>query len=37
MGLVIFLSVVGFVALCVGVWGMVQLHNNKRDTKLGNV
>ena len=31
MGLIIFLSVVGFIALCIGVWGAVQLHN---DTKL---
>lgn len=27
MGLIIFFSAVGLIALCVGIWGLVKLHN----------
>lgn len=27
MGLVIFIGATGFVALCVGIWAYIQLHN----------
>nr|DAQ73503.1 MAG TPA: Methyl-accepting chemotaxis protein II chemotaxis, Aspartate receptor, Aspartate-binding.57A [Caudoviricetes sp.]DAV40921.1 MAG TPA: Methyl-accepting chemotaxis protein II chemotaxis, Aspartate receptor, Aspartate-binding.57A [Caudoviricetes sp.] len=30
MGLIVFLSIVGIIALCIGVWGMVQLHNETK-------
>ena len=30
MGLIIFLSVVGVIALCIGVWGAVQLHHEAK-------
>lgn len=35
MGLLIFLSVVGAVAACVGVWGVIQLRNEDRHTDDG--
>lgn len=31
MGLIIFLSVVGFIALCVGIWGGIQLYNETKS------
>ena len=34
MELIIFLSVVGGIALCIGVWGAIQLHN---ETKISHL
>ena len=30
MGLIIFLSVVGAIAACVGIWGAIKLHNKTK-------
>nr|DAT85334.1 MAG TPA: hypothetical protein [Caudoviricetes sp.] len=30
MGLIIFLSVVGVLAACVGIWGAIKLHNETK-------
>lgn len=33
MGLIIFLSVVGFIAFCLGVWGAVKLHKETKTMR----
>lgn len=30
MGLIIFLSIVGVLAACIGIWGAIKLHNETK-------
>ncbi len=32
MGLIVFISVVGLIALCIGIWGAIQLRNDETKT-----
>ena len=33
MGLIIFLSIVGFIAICIGIWGIIQLHDETKVSR----